>query len=126
MNKEITVTEIRKKVDEYAKLNESAKQAEKLKKEIKEYLAQANITSLEGKEYKVWTTTRTTTSFDEEKLIDLLKSYDIDAIRTKEYVDEDLLENAIYNGQVPTEVVEAIRKLEKTKITVVLNQGRLG
>lgn len=58
---------------------------------------------------------------DEAKVIGVIHSFNIPnslgIIKTKEYIDEDALEAAIYNGEIPKEVMDEIAKckVEKTE-----------
>ena len=47
-------------------------------------------------------------TMNEDKLLDIVKDMDrFDLIQTKEYVDMDLLEKAIYNGEIKAEELES-------------------
>lgn len=68
---------------------------------------------------------------DEAKLINVIHSFNIPnslgIIKTKEYIDEDALESAIYNGEISQEVMDEIVKckVEKTeyRLTVKKKKG---
>lgn len=61
-------------------------------------------------------------TFIEERLIQFLKDngYAKDIVKTKEYVDMDALESAIYHEVIPESVVKEMADCKETKITKVL------
>ena len=61
-------------------------------------------------------------TFIEERLIQFLKDngYAKDIVKTKEYVDMDALESAIYHERIPASVVAEMADCKETKITKVL------
>lgn len=67
-------------------------------------------------------TEQTKETFNEDALIVYLKDYNCDAgiVKTKEYVDMDALEAAIYHDRIPKEVLEGMAEYKETKITKVL------
>lgn len=70
--------------------------------------------------------TRQTESMDEQKLIDLLKKHNLTEgiIKTTEYVDMDALENVMYAGKIPENVVVEMDKCKIVKETKVLKITR--
>lgn len=61
-------------------------------------------------------------TFIEPRLIQFLKDngYAKDIVKTKEYVDMDALESAIYHGVIPESVLAEMSDCKETKITKVL------
>ena len=61
-------------------------------------------------------------SFDEDMLLIKLKQLmpDTDCIKTKEYVDMDILEGEIYHGLVPKDALIAMDKCKTVKLTPTL------
>jgi hypothetical protein len=61
-------------------------------------------------------------TFIEDKLIEFLKSNNIadNIVKTKEYVDFDALESAIYNGKISDELVQSMSECQEKKVTTVL------
>ena len=65
---------------------------------------------------------RETESMNEAKLIELLKSENLTStIKTKEYVDMDMLEKAIYAGDIPQDVLLKMESCKEVKTTVTLS-----
>ena len=61
------------------------------------------------------------TSVDEEKLLETIKeSGYTNLIKTKEYVDSDLLESAIYHDEIDGDTLDAISRCNIVKEVVVL------
>jgi hypothetical protein len=65
-------------------------------------------------------------TFIEERLIQFLKDngYTKDIVKTKEYVDMDALESAIYHGIIPESVVKEMADCKEVKITKVLRVSK--
>lgn len=92
--------------DDYYDCNQAYKIAETNKKmytdAIKKIFADNGIntyTTASGVKATVSTTNKV--SYNEEKLIEYLKSLGVpDIVKTKEYVDMEALESALYHGQV--------------------------
>lgn len=88
------------------KLNEFKKQVDKEKDTIKDYYIKQDITELQSDDILCTVTKSDRATLNEVAAIDVLKKLDIDKkllaniIKTKEYIDEDALENAIYNKQI--------------------------
>ena len=62
-------------------------------------------------------------SLNEPKLIELLKQVapETDCVMTKEYIDMDILEKEIYNGQLSDDALQAIEDCRIVKEFPVLN-----
>ena len=66
-------------------------------------------------------------SFNEAKLIDVLKKHDCTGvIKTREYVDMDALENALYHDAYTKEIIMDIDKCRETKETIQLRVTKKG
>lgn len=75
--------------------------ADKDNTRIKEIMIENGINDFETPDLKVTCSTSERLDFVEEALMAYLKENEIsDVIKTKEYVDMDALENAIYHGKV--------------------------
>lgn len=84
------------------KLDYYKKQTDEANKEIKELMTKLDTDIFytdKGLQAKI--TVQKRESFNENALIDKIKLLDVDGIiKTKEYVDMDALEDAIYNGRL--------------------------
>lgn len=102
-------------LDKYKKLSDAEN------KKIKELMVD-NVYIVGG--YKATKSIATKESINEEKLLDVLKQYDISygagIIKTKEYVDMDALESAIYRGDVDKDILMEIDKCRESKETITL------
>ena len=121
---------IEKMVDEYGELKAQEKEIkDKLKTlndEIKTYMGHNNLDTLEGAGFVASYTLRKKEDFDEQALIELFKkalSKDVlaNVVKTKEYVDSDALESAVYHGEVNKPTLLAMDKCKTVKRTPTLN-----
>lgn len=107
------------------------KEVDKGNKDIKELLTQLNKTEFEtdnGLIAKM--TTQKRESFDEDKLLDIIKNLEIngikgigDIIKTKEYVDMDELENQIYLGAINASELQSAR-ITKEVVTLKVSERK--
>ena len=115
--------------------NETKTKADKFKKEAETYNAKIkdSFESLEiGKEYisksnglKATVSISEISTMDEEKLLEVCKLMGVESvIRTKEYVDMDLLENALYRGEISGDKLLAIDKCRKTTVKKTLRVSK--
>lgn len=65
--------------------------------EIKKQMYESGITTYKTGEYTAKYIVSEKTSFNEDKLLSVMKKHNINVIRTREYVDMDLLENYLYH-----------------------------
>lgn len=92
-------------------------------KQIKELM---DTGSYEVGDYKVTKSVSTKDSMNEDKLLETLKNCGVvTVIKTKEYVDIDALENAIYAGEISKEVLLEIDKCRETKEVVTLRISKV-
>ena len=82
------------------------------------------ITSYEAGEYVATKTIRVSESFNEDALIEVLHTVPEvaqDLIKTKEYVDMDAFESALYHGRIEDDLLSKINKCRVRKETVALS-----
>ena len=107
------------------KLDNYKKSTEEYNKEIKKLMNQLNKTEFEtdnGLDAKI--TVQNRESFNEDKLIEKLKLLNgHTAIKTKEYVDMDELENLIYNGFLDASELTSC-KVSKEVITLKVSERK--
>lgn len=85
---------------------------------IKEYMESLKINRFVAGDWVAAVSDSKRESFNEPKLIELLKALDVKGIiKKKEYVDMDALENAIYNKEIDA---AAIMSAKETKVITVL------
>ena len=98
------------------------KDTDKLNKEIKELMKENELLEVVTDNYKVNYQIRKSESLDEEKVINILKQANIKGIiKTKEYIDEQALEDAIYNGKLEPIVLKEINGCRIVTETIALN-----
>lgn len=104
-----------------AEVDKHNKIVDKYKVEIKKLLKEMNMLEYEFDDYKVKLTESTTSSFDNEKLVQKLKDLGADdVLKTIEVPNEQELEDALYNGRIlPTQLADCqINKVvEMLKVT---------
>lgn len=89
-------------LDEYTKICKSEND------EIKNIMSEEGVDSMTAGGYKVTYSVSTRQTMNEDKLLALLQdkvSAESGIIKTKKYIDMDMLEKAIYNGAIPKEVI---------------------
>ncbi len=71
----------------------------------------------------VYLTYRTKDVWDEDRMIELLKNKNLvgNIVKTKEYIDFDALESALYNETLPKDVLKELAKCKSEVVTSVLN-----
>lgn len=88
--------------------------------EIKDIMVSNGLTSYEHNGIKASCTVSERLSFNEEKLLDKVRNLGVtDVIKSKEYVDMDALEVAIYNGLInPVDLAECQERKEVVTLRV--------
>lgn len=127
---EISKSEFDNMVDDYVvakmKEQEAGKVTKVLGPQIKKYLAEDNLTNYDTADSSVSVQIRSSVSFDEESLIDYLKTSGLSRglVKRKEYVDFDALESAIYRGKLSEEQIKELDKfkIEKTTSALVIKR----
>ena len=137
------------KVEEYLKdlveaYGSNKKETDDLKKvvdsqnkQIKELMESNNLTKFESDNYKVSLSISTRDVIDEEQLlaeartfviadgIDLKSAEEVGLIKTKEYVDMDVLESLMYKGGISEEDLLKIDKCRDTKEVAMLRVSKI-
>ena len=91
-----------------SELDSYKKICDKESKELKELLINNDLDTFTAGGFTVTKSVQKRESLNEEKLIQILKDSGIDCsklIKTKEYIDMDALESALYNSEIPEEIV---------------------
>lgn len=119
-------------IDKYAinknELDSYKKLCDEDNKKIKDMMIEADLKNWSTSSFKASCSTSVRQTFDEGKLIMFFKSENIPdslgIIKTREYIDEDALEAAIYNGLIPEETVKHIGDYmtEKTVYTLKVSK----
>lgn len=106
---------------EKIKLDACKKRVEEYNKKIKEIMTNDNLSVAESEDYVCKKIVSTRESLNEDKLLKILKENGIDgAIKTKEYVDLDVLESMLYSNELDSDMTSKINQCFSTKEVVSL------
>ena len=105
-----------------SELDKLDKQTKKRNAEIKELMAELDLTEETYNGYRCVKSVQHRESLDEDKLLIQLKNYapNTESIKMKEYVDMDVLESEIYHGQLSDDAMLALDECRNVKEVVVL------
>ena len=94
-------------------------------KKIKAIMTEDKLKEFDSDNYTAKVTTVDKSYTDEAKLLQVIHSFNIPdslgIIKTREYIDEDALESAIYNGEISEEVMKSIATCKVDKFEYRLN-----
>lgn len=94
--------------------------------QIKSIMRDMDISSYEAGGYKATYSVSERESMNEEMLLEIAHRYGIpDIVKTKEYIDYDALENAIYNEQISQDVLLEMNKAKESKEVVTLRVSKI-
>lgn len=97
------------------------KELDGLNKEIKKSMLAEGLTEAVSDNYTAKYQVRKSESLDEDKVIEILIDNNIEGIiKTKAYIDEDALENAIYNGKLNADILKQINEAKIVKESAAL------
>lgn len=111
--------------DQKTILDTVKKDVDKYNNEIKIEMGDKDTVEFEDLIAKKTVSVRET--LNETKLLTLIKSWNIpteDIIKTKEYIDMDALENAIYNGFISQEQLEQMSTVKDSKEVITLKVSK--
>lgn len=123
-------TKLNQLVEEFGfnktELESYKKIVDKLNSEIKSLMSDSSLNDFESEHYVAKYTESKRESFDEDKMLEVLKSNESASkvIKTKEYVDMDELEKAIYSGEIPQEILVQLNSCKSVKIVPTLKVTR--
>lgn len=106
-----------------AELDKLDKQCKSVNATIKNIMADLDITEESYGGYRCVKSVQHRESLDEDKLLVQLKHFapDTKCIKTKEYVDMDVLESEIYHGKLSDDAMLALDACRNVKEVVVLS-----
>lgn len=121
--------DIKSIIDEYKSFkdieNKAKKDASPLADKIKEYALKNKLDKIKSDNWQANVTVTPKQDFNEEKAIEIIKKnlgeeLLASVIKTKEYIDEDALEKAIYNGDIDAKLLApcTIEKEPTIKLTI--------
>jgi hypothetical protein len=107
-------------MDSYKKICDDAN------KRIKDLMLKSDHKTYTVNDIKVTRSIENRESFDEEKLLTVLKRYGItEAVKTREYVDMTALENYLYKNEVDEDIIKDLDKCSHTTEIVKLLVKRI-
>ena len=93
---------------------------------IKELMQEADLTEKQVGGWVAKLTKSNRESFNEDKLLEIAHNNNLDEIiKTKEYIDMDLLEDAIYNGKISEDILLEMGKAKEVKEVVTLKVSKV-
>lgn len=104
------------------------KSVESKNADIKKLMQSQNITELEAGGYKAVCSVQQRETLNEAKLLELIKANGIaieGLVKTKEYVDMDVLEDLIYKEQIPEDVLVQMDPCIEVKEVVTLRVTKI-
>lgn len=110
--------------DQYAEASDEYTSADAKKKAINMIIKQAmsdfGITKyVSGSGVSLSVTTKQNVSFDEDKLLELCRQMNIpNLVKTKEYVDMDVLEGLLYNRVISAEAIAPAKVVKPDTVTL--------
>lgn len=122
----ITIKEIVDLCQEYkAEMNKFKKLSAPLETQIKEYALKNGVDKIKSDKWQANISVKPNQDFNEEKAIKILKN-NLDSslldsiVKKKEYIDEDALEKAIYNGDIKAKLLASctIEKEPTIRLTI--------
>ena len=119
------VSELDKLIPQYAMNKTEAdaykKLCDKENAQIKALMADLDNPVYEAGGYKATYSVSTRESMNEEMLLEIAHQHGIpEIVKTKEYIDFDALENAIYNGKISQDILLEMDKAKEVKEVVTL------
>lgn len=94
--------------------------------QIKSIMLDASLGEYSSDEYRAVCTVSQRETMKEDMLLEIAHKHGIsEIIKTKEYIDYDALENAIYNDRISDEVLMEMDKAKETKEVVTLRVTKI-
>lgn len=124
------VSELDKLIPQYAMNKTEAdaykKLCDKENAQIKALMADLDNPVYETGGYKATYSVSTRESMNEDKLLEIAHIYGIsEIVKTKEYIDFDILEDAIYKGRISEDVLMEMNKAREVKEVVTLRVTKI-
>ena len=94
--------------------------------QIKQIMLDSKLSEYLTDTYKVMCIVSKRESMNEETLLNIAHTYGIpEIVKTKEYIDFDALEKAIYDGKISEEIVLEMDKAKEVKEVVTLKLSKI-
>lgn len=117
--------ELKELVEVYGKHDDELKElkttCDKEKETIKEMMTEQELDNESSGGFTVTKIIQKRESFDETKAIEILKNGGVNGVvKTKEYLDMDALENAMYNGEINKDIALQLDSCRSIKEVITL------
>ena len=124
------MSKLEKLIPQYAKdkllLDTYKKACDAENAEIKQLMLEENKTMFESDRYIATRIVSTRETMNEEVLLEIAHHYGIpEIVKTKEYIDFEALEDAIYNGKISKDILIEIGKARESKEIVTLRIAKV-
>lgn len=116
-------SQVREYAEQKAQLDALKKWCDSESKEIKETMQELDLDKIDAGDYVATCTVSNRETMNESHLLDIIERSELNVdglIKTKEYVDFDVLERAIYNNQIPQDILLEMDKAREVKEVVTL------
>lgn len=132
---EVSNNQLDELVPQYAHNKETADNLKKTldsqNKAIKELMEESKIDKYSAGGYKASYIVQHRETMNEEKLLNIIHNNPdvfegLGVVQVKECVDMDALENALYNGKIPQDIVSKLTTCKETKDVVTLRIAKEG
>lgn len=109
-----------------AEMDDYKKICDRENAEIKSIMRDFVVSSYEASGYKATYSVSERTSMNEEMLLDIAHYHGIpEIVKTKEYIDYDALEKAIYDGNISEKILLEMDKAKTVKEVVTLRVSKV-
>lgn len=109
-----------------AEMDDYKKICDKENAQIKSVMSQLDLSSHEVGGYRATYSVSTRETMNEEMLLEIAHRYGIpEIVKTKEYIDFDALENAIYNDKISQDILLEMNKAREVKEVVTLRVSKI-
>ena len=124
------LNDLDKLIPQYAanksELDDYKKICDKENAQIKAIMKDFVVTNYEAGGYKATYCVSNRETMNEEMLLDIAHRNGIsEIVKTKEYIDFDALENAIYNGKISDDILLEMNKAKEVKEVVTLRVSKV-
>lgn len=102
--------------------DEAKKKEAELNKQIKAIMSEKGLNEVQWNDTVIQYSERTSDVYDEEAMLGYMRKHKAFApcIKTKEYMDADVLEDLMYKGEISKKLQAGLDEFRTTKITQVL------
>lgn len=122
-NSEVNENYVKDYITLQNKIDELTKIQSEMKNKLKTYLSENNLNKLNSELGYVSLITTEKTTYDDEKVANYCKSNNYDVVKTIEVLDEEKLEELIYNGKISLSELDPYKET-KTIQTLRINKKK--